>query len=146
MVQNEINSFNKYMKDYLGILLISFIFGVITIAVKYIPYKLYKRKPFIQNKLDEQIQFSFKWSFGHFVMYFLIGLLFPNHFIFIIILSILWELYEFQSPYIIGSWTDIVTNTLGYLVGSSLSGLLVTNISAAAIPMVTTTSIVDMVV
>lgn len=128
------------MKDYLGILLISFIFGVITIAVKYIPYKLYKLEPFIQNTFYEQIQFSFKWSFGHFIMYFIIGLLFPNHLIFIIVLSILWELYEFQSPYIIGSWTDIVTNTLGYLVGSTLSGLLVSNIAVtpSVIPIATT--------
>lgn len=61
------------------------------------------------------------WSIGHLLIYISIGYIFPNHYLFILILSILCEAFE----YIVGwraRWIcDVLTNMIGYILGSLLA-------------------------
>lgn len=72
------------------------------------------------------------WHLLHVVLYILIGLLYPNDYTLILIISIIWELYEhFMFKYLIKKSNcnefsclrieDVFLNLLGYFIGSSLS-------------------------
>ena len=72
------------------------------------------------------------WHLLHIVLYILIGLLYPNDYILILIISIIWELYEhFMFKYLIKKSNcnefsclrieDVFLNLFGYFIGSSLS-------------------------
>ncbi len=68
------------------------------------------------------------WSIIHTLLYILIGLFIPNNWWFAIIISILWEIYEYimslftQDEYyhevLINRITDIGFNLFGYYIGS----------------------------
>jgi len=72
------------------------------------------------------------WHVLHMLLYVIIGLLMPNYYLFIIIISILWELFEHISfKYILhrcdtilcGRVEDIFLNIVGYIIGSYLANL-----------------------
>lgn len=71
------------------------------------------------------------WHLLHIILYILIGLLYPHNYTLILIISIIWEIYEhFMFKYIIKKSNckefsclrieDIFLNLLGYFIGSSL--------------------------
>ena len=71
------------------------------------------------------------WHLLHVVLYILIGLLYPNDYTLILIISVIWELYEhFMFKYLIKKSNcnefsclrieDVFLNLLGYFIGSSL--------------------------
>lgn len=72
------------------------------------------------------------WHLLHIVLYILIGLLYPNDYSLILIISIIWELYEhFMFKYLIKKSKcnefsclrieDVFLNLFGYFIGSSLA-------------------------
>lgn len=70
------------------------------------------------------------WHIFHILLYILIGILYPNQYILITILSILWELFEhysfkyivlFCSDPICGRLEDVFLNIIGYIIGNLLS-------------------------
>jgi len=74
------------------------------------------------------------WHIAHILLYILIGILYPNNYILIIIISIIWEIYEhFMFKYIIKKSKcnelscmrieDIFLNLIGYFIGSFLNKL-----------------------
>jgi hypothetical protein len=72
------------------------------------------------------------WHLLHLLLYIIIGLLMPNKYLFIFIISILWEIFEHISfKYIINSCNniicgrieDIFINIIGYSIGSYLTTL-----------------------
>lgn len=72
------------------------------------------------------------WHLLHLLLYIIIGLLMPNNYILIIIISILWETLEHISfkhifyycdSLICGRVEDIFLNTFGYIIGSYLTTL-----------------------
>jgi hypothetical protein len=72
------------------------------------------------------------WHVLHMLLYVIIGLLMPNYYLFILIVSILWELFEHVSfKYILrhcnsmfcGRVEDIFLNMIGYIIGSYLASL-----------------------
>lgn len=71
------------------------------------------------------------WHLLHIILYILIGLLYPNNYILILFISIIWELYEhFMFKYLIKKSNcteisclrieDIFLNLLGYYIGSNI--------------------------
>jgi hypothetical protein len=71
------------------------------------------------------------WHYSHILLYILIGLLYPNDYIFVFIISIIWELYEhFMFKYLVKKSNcneisclrieDVLLNLLGYLIGSNI--------------------------
>lgn len=86
------------------------------------------------------------WGICHLLFYMALGLYFPNHFIFISLLGIIWEFIEtiFKSHpmYIMecnidistenegipiwwyGRWQDIIMNTIGLIIGINISKIL----------------------
>lgn len=75
-------------------------------------------KCFFGEKLCEEGDINI-WTFGHFIIYFIAGILFPNRYLFFFALSILCEWYEhavagYNSKPII----DPVFNMAGYFVGN----------------------------
>ena len=72
------------------------------------------------------------WITTHFILYFILGLIIPNQWAFIIISIILWELYE-KSRSITNEWFnegyktifDILADILGY----SLDAFIITKIA-----------------
>lgn len=81
------------------------------------------------------------WTLSHFIVYFILGLLFPDCFVIIIIISILWEFIEvligsyvngdnwrrqitrdkneieYSTNWWSGSYKDIIFNILGFITG-----------------------------
>ena len=74
-------------------------------------------------------EYSFdKWALVHVIIYLICGLFFPSNYLFIIILSISCEMFE----YFIGArarLSDIVNNIIGYSIGSLLSSYNPININ-----------------
>jgi len=71
------------------------------------------------------------WHYSHIILYILIGLLYPNDYLFVFIISIIWELYEhFMFKYLVKKSNcnensclrieDILLNLLGYFIGSNI--------------------------
>lgn len=61
------------------------------------------------------------WSVAHFVIYFIAGLLFPNRFIFFLIISFVCEFFELKFVHYNAKWIlDPTINMLGYVIGSLL--------------------------
>jgi hypothetical protein len=69
------------------------------------------------------------WHVAHVILYILIGLLYPNDYLFVLVISIIWEVYEhFMFKYIIKKSNcnensclrieDIFLNLFGYFIGS----------------------------
>lgn len=66
------------------------------------------------------------WSALHFVIYLIAGFLFPNRFIFFLIISLLCELFELKIVDCNAKWIlDPTTNMLGYVIGSLLVDLYI---------------------
>ena len=71
------------------------------------------------------------WSIVHILLYILIALFIPNNWWFAIIISILWEIYEYimsllsKDEYyhevLINRITDIGFNLIGYYIGNLLT-------------------------
>ena len=70
------------------------------------------------------------WSIDHILLYILIGLLLPNKWSLIIIISFIWEIYEYimsrltndkyyQEP-LMNKISDIVFNLIGYYIGINI--------------------------
>lgn len=57
------------------------------------------------------------WSVGHFITYFIAGLFFPNKYYFVLMFSILCELFEYFAGYK-SKLSDLYVNLLGYYLGS----------------------------
>jgi hypothetical protein len=66
------------------------------------------------------------YSIIHFIIYFILALFYPNKWIFVIIISILWEILEILLNYRksklwnetkLNKITDVIINLLGYGVG-----------------------------
>lgn len=67
------------------------------------------------------------WSVTHFVFYIVLGFVFPHLWFILIILGITWEILEFcmskierkwfTTTYWRGRWSDLIINTLGFIVG-----------------------------
>jgi hypothetical protein len=74
------------------------------------------------------------WSIVHILLYILIALFIPNNWWFAIIISIMWELYEyimskiynndFYAEVIINRVCDIIFNLIGYYIGSVIFSLI----------------------
>ena len=84
-------------------------------------------------------------SISHFLLWFIIGLLFPNHYVLALILGIIWELlevifveqkhiYNFLKKYWLlperywnekktNKGMDLILNMSGYFVGSSIASI-----------------------
>lgn len=85
------------------------------------------------------------WMVSHFIVYSIIGTLFPDTFIFSMIISVLWELFEYQMGYVdpkilkklgfcdrrkfsdnfhenwwYGQYEDIICNFIGFIFGKYL--------------------------
>jgi hypothetical protein len=71
------------------------------------------------------------WHYSHIILYMLIGLLYPNDYLFVLIISIIWEVYEhFMFKYLIKKSEcndlnclrieDVLLNLLGYFIGSNI--------------------------
>lgn len=73
-----------------------------------------------------------RWHISHILLWIIIGLLSPNNYIIVIIISILWEYYEHLIPIyycngdynrFYGRYEDILLNIFGYSIGNLLSYL-----------------------
>jgi len=74
------------------------------------------------------------WSIVHILLYILIALFIPNNWWFAIIISILWEIYEYimsllsKDEYyhevLINRITDIGFNLIGYYIGSNIINII----------------------
>ena len=102
----------------LGIYYISGFFGLITTFILYINKDINNYTT--QRTISSQFTKFDIWAFGHFCLYFLLGILYPNYWILIILNSIFWELFEFYVPFMIGNWFDLVINFIAYYIGSKL--------------------------
>ena len=81
--------------------------------------------------MDEWINY---WSIVHILLYILIALFIPNNWWFAIIISIIWEIYEyimsqmssndFYDEVIINRIFDVIFNLLGYYIGSVIFSIL----------------------
>lgn len=60
------------------------------------------------------------WSLSHFLLYFVSGLFIPGEYIFVVILSISCEIFEFFGGYR-AKLSDIFVNLFGYWVGSIIN-------------------------
>ena len=72
------------------------------------------------------------WHFLHLLLYIIIGLLMPNQYLLIVIISVIWETFEhiafkymflYCNSLLCGRVEDIFLNTIGYTIGSSLTYL-----------------------
>jgi hypothetical protein len=71
------------------------------------------------NKLQYEDRLDY-WSGGHFITYFIAGLFFPNKYFFVLIFSVLCELFEYFAGYR-GRMSDLYVNLLGYYLGSIIN-------------------------
>mgnify|MGYP001188178831 CR=1 FL=1 len=60
------------------------------------------------------------WAVGHSLTYFITGLIVPNRYPIIILMSILCELYEYYVGYQV-KLSDLFVNTFSYLIGSQIT-------------------------
>jgi len=78
------------------------------------------------------------WHILHILLYILIGLLFPNNYFIILIISIIWELYEhFMFKYVVKKvkckdficlrFEDILLNLIGYYIGNVIYQIIIRN-------------------
>lgn len=66
------------------------------------------------------------WSIAHFVIYFIAGLLFPNRFIFFLIISFVCEFFELNFVNYNAKWIlDPTINMFGYTIGSLLNDTII---------------------
>lgn len=69
------------------------------------------------------------WHIYHVLLYIIIGLIFPNHYILILLISLIWEYIEhiffkdfkFCNQIFCGRYEDFILNLLGYYIGSLFS-------------------------
>lgn len=89
------------------------------------------------NKQNSQIFNG--WALSHLVLYTILGYYYPNEYLFVFIVGLLWEIYEFSysylnickyiyrtllktdKMYIVGNIYDPLINMVGYLFGCYLS-------------------------
>lgn len=78
------------------------------------------------------------WALSHLILYIFIGYYYPDEYLFVFIVSILWELYEYsymyinffkniyykilktEKMYILGNPYDPLINIIGYYIGSQI--------------------------
>lgn len=69
------------------------------------------------------------WNISHLVLYFIIGLFIPNAHIYIIIISILWEIVEYILTWRAKWILDPVVNLFGYFLGTLVGPIPFPNIN-----------------
>jgi hypothetical protein len=78
------------------------------------------------------------WALSHLILYIIIGYFFPNEYLFVFIIGLIWEIYEFSysyldickniyttllktnKMYIVGNQYDPLINMIGYFIGCQL--------------------------
>jgi hypothetical protein len=140
-IVNNIICCNKPIKI---LILISIIIGFYNIILRY----LYKDKFIYHDILNKKI-FNLDilenccsgWTLSHFILFFILGLLFPDCIVVILIISVLWEFIEvfighyvngnnwkrqitrnngnieYSTNWWAGSYKDILVNILGFMTG-----------------------------
>lgn len=87
-----------------------------------VPHKI---KCMFNERKCEEGDFN-SWSVMHFVIYLIAGFLFPNRYIFFLIISLSCELFELKVIGHNAKWIlDPTTNMLGYVIGSLLVDLYI---------------------
>lgn len=75
------------------------------------------------------------WHITHILLYIIIGIIYPDNYLLIFIISIIWEFYEdYMFKYIIKNsncndiiclrFEDIILNLFGYFIGSNIEKLI----------------------
>ena len=88
-----------------------------------IPNSLKKIFPIMAKRFKNLLSFEEcidMWSLSHLFIYFVSGLFIPGEYTFVIILSILCEIFEFFGGYR-AKLSDIFVNLLGYWLGSNIN-------------------------
>jgi hypothetical protein len=75
-----------------------------------------------QKVLNEPLKYIDGWSFTHFVMYAVLGILYPSLGYLVLCIGVGFELFEFSLDQIkVGGWyakySDVVVNLLGFFAG-----------------------------
>ena len=126
---------NNLYGVYILIIFFTFIWGFYNIIIRpsdlkkshfmggcllHISDKFKKYFPFInrEGKIENENCLD-KWALGHFLLYLIIGLFFPDEYIAIIIFSVLCEVFEYFIK-CRSKLSDIFVNFLGYFIGSVL--------------------------
>lgn len=71
------------------------------------------------------------WSASHFVLYTIIGFMFPHLWGIVLTVSVLWEVFEFiggrcervitgRQVYWRGRWSDLLVNLVGFVLGAAI--------------------------
>ena len=66
------------------------------------------------------------WSINHLCIYLVTGMLFPNEYLMVFLLSLICEIMEILGRSR-GRLSDIIVNLVGYLIGSLLSTIIIIN-------------------
>ncbi len=105
-----------------------FLLGIVLFIISF-PYCV--KKYYIMNEsLFTIYNHSFDcWSLSHYLCYTFIGFLFPHYWKIVIIIGILWELFEYigyhiekyvfrtKNIYWCAKFSDIIVNSLGFITG-----------------------------
>ena len=122
------------MKDFISIILVCIIgIGLIISWYQKTKSKKKQNKECIIGKTKKLEGIIFGgcvdyWHISHFILWFIVGKLSPNYHFIVILVSILWELFEhfcFKNyknckSLFCGRVEDIILNILGYTIGSKM--------------------------
>jgi len=87
---------------------------VFNIPKKIQPFCLIHAKRFSKIQQEKCLD---KWSIGHIFIYFISGLFFPKRYLFVLLISIFCEIFEYYAGFR-GRISDLFVNLFGYIIGS----------------------------
>ena len=121
---SSVNTFRTKINEISTPVLVTFIAIVMAISATSFYYTNQNNKSGI---LDVEIKMITGWRLSHFVMYAIIGFLFPEKMLMWFIVGLVWEVIELTLREITNNdwWgtatdyiTDIIINMLGFVVGA----------------------------